>query len=86
VDIATVALLAAQSGASDELSDPGWANLRLHREQVHQATGMVMAALHIPAAAALARLRGYAFAAGRLVDEVALDLVDRRLSPLDLDQ
>jgi hypothetical protein len=47
---------------------------------------MVMAALHLPAAAALARLRGYAFTADRLVDEVAGDVVARRLSPFDLDR
>lgn len=84
VDIATLALLAVQSGIVDETGE-GWARLPLHREQVHQATGMIIAAFHIPAAQALARLRGYAFVNGRLVDEVARDLVARRLSPFDLD-
>jgi hypothetical protein len=56
------------------------------REQVHQATGMLIAALRIPAAQALVRLRGYAFATGRLVDDVARDIVARRLSPFDLDK
>lgn len=84
VDIATLALLAVQAGALDE-DGQAWTDLPLHREQVHQATGMVIAALNIPAAHALARLRGYAFATGRLVDDVARDLVARRLSPSDLD-
>lgn len=85
VDIAALALLAAQAGALDE-DGQVWADLPLHREQVHQATGMVIAALGVSAAQALARLRGYAFAAGRLVDDVARDIVARRLSPYDLDQ
>lgn len=84
VDIATLALLALQLGSTDGVGER-WADLPLHREQVHQATGMVMAALGIPATQALARLRGYAFAAGRLVDEVAVELVARRLSPFELD-
>jgi len=84
VDIATLALLAAQAGTLDG-DGQAWADLPLHREQVHQATGMVIAALEIPAAQALARLRGYAFSAGRLVDDVARDLVARRISPYDLD-
>lgn len=83
VDIATLALLAAQTGAPDGAGE-NWADLPLRHEQVHQATGMVVAALGIPAAQALARLRGYAFANGRLVDEVASDIVARRLSPHDL--
>lgn len=84
VDIATLALLAAQFGAPDGAGE-NWTDLPLHHEQVHQATGMIVAALDIPAAQALARLRGYAFAHGRLVDEVASDIVDRRLSPHDVD-
>ncbi|HET9139175.1 GAF and ANTAR domain-containing protein [Actinophytocola sp.] len=84
VDVATTVLLGAQAGFPDGSVD-GWAEFPLRREQVHQATGMVMAALRIPAGQALAQLRGYAFAAGRVVDEVADDVVARRLSPFDLD-
>jgi hypothetical protein len=84
VDIATLALLAVQAGAPDGTVDD-WTALPLRRAQVHQATGMVITALGIPGAQALARLRGYAFATGRLVDEVAGDIVARRLSPHDLD-
>lgn len=84
VDVATVVLLGSYTG-SPEGSIAGWVDFPLRRGQVHQATGMVMAALRIPAEQALVRLRGFAFAAGRLVDEVADDLVARRLSPFDLD-
>jgi hypothetical protein len=72
VGVATVALLAVQAGAEGETS---WGELPLHRGQVHQATGRLIAALGVPAARALARLRGYALATGRLVDEVAGDVV-----------
>ncbi|MCX2949109.1 GAF and ANTAR domain-containing protein [Lentzea sp. NEAU-D7] len=54
------------------------------REQVHQATGMILAALDISAEEALSRLRGYAFVMGRALDDVAKDIVSRRLSPLEL--
>ncbi|RDI24460.1 ANTAR domain-containing protein [Lentzea flaviverrucosa] len=56
------------------------------REQVHQATGMVLAALGISAEDALSRLRGYAFVTGRSLDDVAKDIASRRLSPLELDK
>lgn len=82
VDIATLALLGLQHGASEG----EWlADLPRNREVVHQATGMLIAEYHIPAADALARLRGYAFAGGCMVEEVAEDLVARRLRPADID-
>ncbi|WP_439658703.1 GAF and ANTAR domain-containing protein [Lentzea sp. HUAS TT2] len=56
------------------------------REQVHQATGMLIAAFTISAEEALARLRGYAFVTDRPLDAVAKDLVTRRLSPFELDK
>ncbi len=56
-----------------------------HRAQVHQATGILVAEHAIPADQALARLRGYAFATGRMVDEVATDLITRRLHPREVD-
>ncbi len=50
-----------------------------HRAEVHQATGMVLAQLDISATDALARLRAYAFLTGRLLIDVAGDVVERRL-------
>ena len=47
--------------------------------EVHQATGMLIAQLGISAAAALARLRAYAFAHERRLNDVARDVVARRL-------
>jgi hypothetical protein len=49
------------------------------RREVHQATGMVLAQMHITPAEALLVLRGHAFASGRTVLEVAADVIDRRL-------
>ena len=46
---------------------------------VHQASGMVAAQLEVSVTEALVRLRAYAFANGRLVTDVAEDVVARRL-------
>lgn len=50
-----------------------------HRAKVHQATGMVVAQADVSAAMALAMLRAHAFAHDRPIDEVARDVVARRL-------
>ncbi|RFA10529.1 hypothetical protein B7R54_15940 [Subtercola boreus] len=49
------------------------------RKQVHQATGMIIAQLDVPAPDALLLLRAHAFASGRTVRDVAHDVVSRRL-------
>jgi hypothetical protein len=46
---------------------------------VHQATGMIAAQLDVSVAEAMIRLRAYAFANGRLLSDVADDVVERRL-------
>lgn len=59
---------------------PGWlSGAPLHRTEVYQATGMVIGQTGAPPAIALARLRAYAFAHDRPIDEVARDVVARRL-------
>jgi hypothetical protein len=55
---------------------PGY---RLHRAEVHQATGMVVAQAGVSAQSALAMLRASAFVHDRPIDEVARDVVARRL-------
>jgi hypothetical protein len=50
------------------------------RREVHQATGMVIAQLRIPAEEALLRIRAHAFANGRSVREIASDITARRLT------
>jgi hypothetical protein len=49
------------------------------RAAVHQATGMVTAQLGVGIAEAFVRLRAYAYVQGRPLDEVARDVVERRL-------
>lgn len=56
-----------------------WDQSSVSHAEVHQATGMVVAQLGISAQDAFARLRGYAFSQGRLLDDVARDVVARRL-------
>jgi AmiR/NasT family two-component response regulator len=51
----------------------------LNHTAVYQATGMVMVQLALPPEAALSRLRASAFVQGRAIDEVAGDVVARRL-------
>ena len=46
---------------------------------VHQAAGMVAVQLAVPVEEALVRLRAHAFSSGRLVVDVATDVVNRRL-------
>jgi len=59
---------------------PGWlSGAPLHRSEVYQATGMIIGQLDVTAAIALAKLRGFAFAHDRPIDEVARDVVARRL-------
>ncbi len=51
------------------------------RPEVFQAQGMVMVALQVTLAEALVRMRAHAFAEGRGLDDLALDIVERRLDP-----
>ncbi len=58
----------------DETDDEGYS-----RRVVHQATGMILAQLDLPASDALLVLRGYAFSHGRTVRDVATDVVARKI-------
>lgn len=49
------------------------------RREVHQATGMILMQLEIEAAEAFSLLQAHAFAHGRTVEDVARDVVLRRL-------
>ena len=50
------------------------------RRIVHQATGMVIAQLRVPASDALLVIRAHAFASGQSVRDVAAEVVERRLN------
>lgn len=54
------------------------------RREVHQATGMILAQLDVTATEAFARLRAYAFATSRTVEDVAHSVVTRELDFRDL--
>lgn len=82
VDLASLTLLGVHPGNPDE----ELSGLPPARAEVHQATGMLIAAWQISAAEALALLRAAAYTAGRFVDDLAADLVQRRLTPTDLQQ
>ncbi|MFF8345980.1 ANTAR domain-containing protein [Cellulosimicrobium funkei] len=73
-----VQLLADAVGLSllGDLDSLDWAP----RAEVHQATGMVTAQLRIPPGDALAVLRAHAFARSTTLDDVAEEVVTRRLS------
>jgi hypothetical protein len=80
-DIAALALSGLRSGGGLWLDGDGqWMEgAGMRYREVHQATGMLIAHLDLPASAALARLRAYAFGHGRPLREVAADIVAGRL-------
>jgi GAF domain-containing protein len=86
-DVAAMALLAVRIGESP-MGGTGARQWGLYGDRglVHQASGVVMAALDLTSEQALSRLRGYAFASGRMVDDVAREIVARVLSPTELDR
>jgi hypothetical protein len=83
-DTAALMMLTLRTDPTDPTEVGGWGGSWLEpmvasRAEIHQATGMVLAALDIPAADALARMRACAFVEGRLLIDVARDIVARRL-------
>jgi GAF domain-containing protein/ANTAR domain-containing protein len=84
--IAALALSGLSSNAGRWLDGDGsgMSGAGMRYRQVSQATGMVMAVLTLPPAAALARIRAYAFACGRPLLDVAADIVTRQLDPAEV--
>jgi hypothetical protein len=80
-DIAGALLLDAAAGIQPDTAEGTWQrdDRTAHQAQVHQATGMILVQLGISAEAAFARLRAYAYAQDRRLDDVARDVVERRL-------
>nr|BFD89472.1 ANTAR domain-containing protein [Kitasatospora sp. Xyl93] len=67
-------------GCSGGLPEQPWPEgSALDGVEVDQVIGMIMVQLGVPAGEALDRLRAHAFAHGREIDEVAHDVVERRL-------
>ncbi len=84
-DAATVMLLGSADGDhQDGDGDGAWLDgqardLAVHRAEIDQATGMLTIQLGVPAAAAFARLRAYAYSQDQRLADVAGDIVARRL-------
>jgi hypothetical protein len=82
-DVVALTLVDTAAGDSHDPVDllPGLGSdaSGMYRAEIHQATGMVIAQLGVSAQEALVRLRAHAYAAGRTADEVARDIVARRL-------
>ena len=66
--------------AATDPASSAWAELNsITRDEVSQATGMLVAQLDIDPAEALARIRAHAFATSRSTTDVAHDIIARRL-------
>jgi len=82
-DAATVMLLGSVEGYPEDGDGAGLdgqaPDLAVHRAEIDQATGMLTVQLGVPAAAAFARLRAYAYSQDRRLADVAGDIVARRL-------
>jgi hypothetical protein len=78
----TRAMVAAALGAPVEEGRRGWWDGpdALRRARVWQATGMVNVALGLDTEDALAALRAHAFATGQVIDDLADDLVEGRVT------
>lgn len=82
VDLVTLALLQLPGASSPEEVDGDWfdGDGLLGARVVHQATGMLMVQLGgVSSTAAFARMRAYAFANDRALEEVADEIVARQL-------
>ncbi len=77
--VAARSIIGMQADAAPGALAPGLEMGGNFRFIVHQAAGMVAAQLDVPVTEALLRLRGHAFSAGRLLSDVADDVVARRL-------
>jgi hypothetical protein len=60
-------------------SEAWWGRLSSNRAVAHQATGMILTQLDVPAQDAIVRLRAHAFATHRPLADVARDVIARRL-------
>jgi hypothetical protein len=74
-EAATLSLLGAPGSPADSPVDARFD----HRAAVHQATGMVMVQLGVGVEEAFVRLRAHAFSTGQALNELARDIVNRRV-------
>ena len=78
-DIALQLLLDSYAGISGSADYRPLDGLSDSRDEVYQATGMVSVQVGVSLEEAFVRLRAHAFAAGTPLDDVADDVVKRRL-------
>lgn len=78
-DTTAIALLHLGHGTSDPAGGGQVPGGQLYRAEVYQASGMIRVQLGISLQDAMIRLRARAFAEGRAIDDVARDIVARRL-------
>ncbi|WP_406456647.1 GAF and ANTAR domain-containing protein [Streptomyces sp. NBC_01622] len=79
-DAVTLAVIALDHASPHPDGVVTWlAGAESDREEVHQATGMIMVQLGVSASEALLRLRARAFAQGRTSTDVARAVIDRSL-------
>lgn len=81
--IVTEALLSLQDGAPAGTLSPSLEDSFAYRAEIYQASGMIAIQLGVPASEALVRMRAHAFANDRPLDEIAADVVGRRLCLAD---
>ncbi|MFF0204530.1 GAF and ANTAR domain-containing protein [Streptomyces sp. NPDC005017] len=80
-DAVTLAVIALDHASPDPEGVVTWlSGAETDRDEVHQATGMIMVRLGVSAEEALLRLRARAFAQGRTSAEVARAVIDRSMS------
>jgi GAF domain-containing protein len=84
-EIARVTMLDGQDNAGADAMPEGFDEAPGYRAEVFQAQGMVMVQLGVSLGEALIRMRAYAYAEGRLLVDVARDVVNRTLH-FDRDQ
>jgi hypothetical protein len=75
--LVTLILLTQTEGIDGQLSS--WWDQPLVAREIHQATGMVTAQLGVTAREAYVRMQAFAYAQGRLLSDIAHDVVHRRL-------
>ena len=78
-EVLTTTLWSMQDAAPDGALAAELDEAVAYRAQIHQATGMVSIQLAVPADDALSLIRAYSFSHDMPVDEVATEIVERRL-------
>jgi hypothetical protein len=76
--VTAILLTVGRDGVVTESLGPWW-DQPLTTREVHQATGMIVAQLGVPAHEAFVRMQGFAYANGRMLSDVAHAVVGRRL-------